>query len=84
MTDTVDDPHRDARASAVRAMAQQAVLASLVRLHPEPQKLRNLVEQFAEPYRASLGASLFPDEHLDQFERALRQLVNTLPPPSAR
>ena len=82
MADTVDDPHRDARAAAVRAMAQQAVIAGLVRLHPEPQKLRDLIDEFAEANRAILLASPFPDEQLEKFEKALRQLLHTLPPPS--
>ena len=72
------------RATALRAMAQNAVVAALVRLHPEPQKLRDLVEQFAEAHRASLLASDWTDEQVQKFDHALDRLVNTLPPPSAK
>ena len=78
---TADD---DAKATAIRAMAQHAVVAALVRLHPEPQRLRDLVEQFAEAHRAILLASDWTDEQVQRFDHALDRLVNTLPPPSAK
>jgi len=81
--DEIPNNIADARAAAIRAMAQQAVIAALVRLHPEPQQLSDLVDQFAEAHRAILLATDWPDGSLEIFERALRQLVNTLPPPSA-
>ena len=81
MPHTEDD---DAKATAIRAMAQHAVIAALVRLHPEPQKLRDLVEQFAEAHRSTLLASNWTDEQVQRFDRVLGVLVNTLPPPSAK
>lgn len=70
-------------ATTARAMAQHAVVAALIRSHHEPQKLRDLVEQFAEAHRATLLASSWTDEQVQRFDRALDVLVNTLPPPSA-
>ena len=78
-----DSNHDDLRSNAIRAMAQHAVIAALVRLHPEPQKLRDLVEQFAEAHRAALLASDWPDAQVQLFDQALGVLVNTLPPPAA-
>ena len=79
-----DPTQDDARSTAVRAMAQHVVVMALVRLHPEPQKLSNLIEQFAEATRATLLASPFSDEQVQKFDRALSVLANTLPPPSAK
>lgn len=67
-----------------RVMAQHAVVAALVRLHPEPQALRNLIEQFAETHRSTLLATDWTDAQIEVFDRALRVLTNTLPPPSAK
>ena len=78
------DNHRDdAISTATRAMAQHAVVAALVRLHPEPQKLRDLIEQFAEAHRAQLLATDWSDAQVQQFDKSLAVLTNTLPPPSA-
>jgi hypothetical protein len=74
----------DVISNATRAMAQHAVVAALVRLHPEPQKLRDLVEQFAEAHRAHLLASDWTDVQVQQFDRSLAVLTNTLPPVSAK
>jgi hypothetical protein len=38
------EEENDARSTAVRAMAQHVVLLALVRLHPEPQALRDLTD----------------------------------------
>lgn len=74
----------DLQATAIRAMAQHVVIAALVRTHPDPQLLRDFVEQFAEAHRAILLASTWPDAQREIFEHALDRLVGTLPPPSAR
>jgi len=76
-------PTEGEKSTAIRAMAQHAVLAALVRLHPEPQALSNLVDQFAEAHRAILLATDWPDGSLELFEHALGRLVNTLPPPTS-
>ena len=81
---TTREEENDARSTAVRAMAQHVVLLALVRLHPEPQKLRDLTEQFAEATRANLLASAFSDEQVQNFDRALSVLLNSLPPPSSK
>ena len=77
-------PSDDEVATALRAMAQHVVVMSLVRLHPEPQKLRDLIEHFAEATRSNLLASTYSDVQVQKFDRALSVLVNTLPPPSAK
>ena len=81
---TTDPEQDDAWSTAVRAMAQHVAVMALVRLHPEPQKLRDLMEQFAEATRANLLASPFSDDQVQKFERALSVIANTLPPPSAK
>lgn len=73
----------DAISNTVRIMAQHAVVLALVRTHPEPQKLRDLVEKFAEATRANLLASRWTDAQVQQFDRSLGVLLSTLPPPSA-
>ena len=74
----------DTKATAIRAMAQHAVIAALIRLHPEPQKLRDLVEQFAETHRAILLGSDWTDTQVQRFDEALSVLVNTLPQTSLK
>lgn len=78
MTHTEDD---DAKATTIRALAQHAVIAALVRTHPNPQTLSNLVEQFAESTRANLLTTDWSDAQVQRFDQALSVLVNTLPPP---
>ena len=73
----------DAISTATRAMAQHVVVLALVRTHPESQRLRDLVEQFAEATRANLLASNWTDVQVQRFDLALGVLLNTLPPPSA-
>ena len=81
MTHTEDD---DAKATAIRALAQHAVIAALVRTHANPQTLSNLVEQFAESTRANLRATDWSDAQVQRFDQALSVLVNTLPPPVSK
>ena len=81
---SADSDQDDARSTAVRAMAQHVAVMALVRMHPERQKLSDLIEQFAEATRATLLASPFSDEQVQKFDRALSVIVNTLPPTSAK
>lgn len=80
----MNSPTDDEIATTIRAMAQHATIAALVRLHPEPQKLRDLIEQFAEAHRATLLASNWTDEQVQRFDKSLGVLVSTLPAPSAK
>lgn len=80
----MEQPTNDEIATTIRVMAQHAVVAALVRLHPEPQRLSDLVEQFAEAHRSTLLASNWTDEQVQRFDRVLGVLVNTLPPPSTK
>ena len=77
MTDSTE-----AWAAAVRAMAQHAVIAGLVRTHPDREALQRAVEQFAEAHRTMLLKSSATDEHLELFEHSLHRLLGTPLPPS--
>jgi hypothetical protein len=74
----------DIISTTVRAMAQHVVILALVRTHPKPQELRDLVEQFAEATRANLLSTTWSDAQVQLFDRALDVILNTLPPPSAK
>ena len=67
----------DAWALTARTMAQHAVIAALVRTHPNRDALTSIAQQFAEAHRAMLLASPnATDEHLEIFERSLRRLLD--------
>ena len=72
-----DDEHW---ATAVRAMAQNAVIAGLVRTHPDREALIQAIAPFAEAHRASLLNSPAADRQLDAFDRALDRLLGIDPP----
>ena len=74
----------DAISNTTRLLAQHVTVLALVRLHPDPQALRDLVDQFAEATRANLLATNWTDEQVQQFDKSLGLLLNTLPPPSAK
>ena len=74
----------DLRNVNLRVMAHNVVLLGLVRTHLDAQQLRDAIEPFAEATRALLLGSDWTDVQVQVFERCLGQLLNTLPPPSAK
>lgn len=71
------------RSNAVRIMALNAMMKSLIATHPDPQALRDAAEFYAEANRSVLLNLAWTEDQIAAFEQAFGQLCHTLPPPSS-
>jgi hypothetical protein len=66
--------NNDSISTAIRALAQHAVIAGLVRTHPDREHLLTVIEPFAEATRAMLLGSNWTDEQVHLFDNPPRRL----------